>query len=414
MQKWQSILLIIITLIVFGVGFYTDQIKKNTISGYDESLVIESTKYAQSHDEHSDILSEESSVWAKTKFIIEIPKGNPDVATFHNHALLGKKFRQHLLQALSENKTVKEIIFSPFEDISTNEPSILQSLFSAQVNIEKPTQIILHVRGHSQKSSSLLAGLIVETYKNSILNESRNNPILPELIKQKSKILELEENQLTLSKNLQKEKGQSKNISIEEIAIKSELSQVTSEIDALIFILREIESIHLQKKDSKNYLSINSLASFGQVQEILSHIEQLSEMIINQSLDPVLEKEISKNLISLRESLNKELASGIDHIKDELKSTVYLISLRESLNKELASGIDHIKDELKSTVSRQKELHARLVDFEINKKDDLAFSPRLKLLKAHNLQLSLVKEQYEKMYLAWESSKEGIVFKKAK
>ena len=202
----------------------------------------------------------------------------------------------------------------------------------------------------------------------------------------KSKILELEENQLTLSKNLQKEKGQSKNISIEEIAIKSELSQVTSEIDALILILREIESIHLQKKDSKNYLSINSLASFGQVQEILSHIEQLSEMIINQSLDPVLEKEISKNLISLRESLNKELASGIDHIKDELKSTV----------------------------SRQKELHARLVDFEINKKDDLAFSPRLKLLKAHNLQLSLVKEQYEKMYLAWESSKEGIVFKKAK
>ena len=386
MQKWQSILLIIITLIVFGVGFYTDQIKKDTISGYDESLVIESTKYAQSHDEHSDILSEESSVWAKTKFIIEIPKGNPDVATFHNHALLGKKFRQHLLQALSENKTVKEIIFSPFDDIPTNEPSILQSLYSAQVNIKKPTQIILHVRGHSQKSSSLLADLIVETYKSSIFNESRNNPILPELIKQKSKILELEENQLTLSKNLQKEKGQSKNISIEEIAIKSELSQVTSEIDSLILILREIESIHLQKKDSKNYLSINSLASFGQVQEILSHIEQLSEMIINQSLDPVLENEISKNLTSLRESLNKELASGINHIKDELKSTV----------------------------SRQKELHARLVDFEINKKDDLTFSPRLKLLKAHNLQLSLVKEQYEKMYLAWESSKEGIDFKQAK
>ena len=72
--------------------------------------------------------------------------------------------------------------------------------------------------------------------------------------------------------------------------------KLTSEIDALILILREIERIHLQKKDSKNYLSINSLASFGQVQEILSHIEQLSEMLINQSLDPVLEKEISKTL----------------------------------------------------------------------------------------------------------------------
>ena len=386
MQKWQSILLIIITLIVFGVGFYTDQVKKDTISGYDESLVVESAKNAQSYDEHSDILSEESSVWAKTNFIIETPKGNPDSITLHHRALLGTKFRQHLLQALNENKTVKEIIFSPFDDIPANEPSILQSLYSIQVNIKKPSQIILHVRGHSQKSSALLAGLIIETYKSSIFNEPRDNPILPVLIEQKSRILELEENQLTLSRNLQKEKGQSANISIEEIAIKSELSQVTSEIDALMLILREIERIHLQKKDSKNYLSINSLASFGQVQEILSHIEQLSEMLINQSLDPVLEKEISKNLTSLRESLNKELASGINHIKEELKSSV----------------------------SRQKELHTRLVDFEINKKDELTFSPRLKLLKAHNLQLSLVKEQYEKMYLAWQSSKEGIVFKKTK
>ena len=44
MQKWQSILLIIITLIVFGAGFYTDQIKKDTIRGYDESLVLNPKK----------------------------------------------------------------------------------------------------------------------------------------------------------------------------------------------------------------------------------------------------------------------------------------------------------------------------------------------------------------------------------
>jgi hypothetical protein len=386
MQKWQSILLIIITLIVFGAGFYTDQIKKDTIGGYDESLIIESKKDIQSHEEHTDVFSEESSAWAKTNFIIEVQKGNTNGAAFHNQALLGKVFRQNLLKVLNENKTVKEIVFSPFDDIPTNKTSVLQSLYSARVNIKEPTQVILQVRGHSKKSSALLAGLIVETYKNSIFNESRSNPILPDLVEQQSKILKLEENQLTLSQNLQKEKGLSTNISIEEIAIKSELSQVSSEIDSLILILREIESIHLKKQNAKNYLSINALASFGQVQEILSHIEQLSEMVINQAVDPVLEKEISKNLISLRESLNQELATGIDHIKNELKSSV----------------------------SRQKELHARLVGFEIKNKDELTFSPRLKLLKAHNKELHLAKEQFEKMYIAWQNSMADIVFKKTK
>jgi hypothetical protein len=386
MQKWQSILLIIITLIVFGAGFYTDQIKKDTIGGYDESLIIESKKDIQSHEEHTDVFSEESSAWAKTIFIIEVQKGNTNGAAFHNQALLGKVFRQNLLKVLNENKTVKEIVFSPFDDIPTNKTSVLQSLYSARVNIKEPTQVILQVRGHSKKSSALLAGLIVETYKNSIFNESRSNPILPDLVEQQSKILKLEENQLTLSQNLQKEKGLSTNISIEEIAIKSELSQVSSEIDSLILILREIESIHLKKQNAKNYLSINALASFGQVQEILSHIEQLSEMVINQAVDPVLEKEISKNLISLRESLNQELATGIDHIKNELKSSV----------------------------SRQKELHARLVGFEIKNKDELTFSPRLKLLKAHNKELHLAKEQFEKMYIAWQNSMADIVFKKTK
>ena len=386
MQKWQSILLIIITLIVFGAGFYTDQIKKDTIGGYDESLIIESKKDIQSHEEHTDVFSEESSAWAKTNFIIEVQKGNTNGATFHHQALLGKVFRQNLLKVLNENKTVKEIVFSPFDDIPTNKTSVLQSLYSARVNIKEPTQVILQVRGHSKKSSALLASLIVETYKNSIFNESRSNPILPDLVEQQSKILKLEENQLTLSQNLQKEKGLSTNISIEEIAIKSELSQVSSEIDSLILILREIENIHLKKQNAKNYLSINALASFGQVQEILSHIEQLSEILINQSVDPVLEKEISKNLISLRESLNQELATGIDHIKNELKSSV----------------------------SRQKELHARLVGFEIKNKDELTFSPRLKLLKAHNKELHLAKEQFEKMYIAWQNSIADFVFKKTK
>ena len=38
MQPWQSVLLIIITLLVFGAGFYYDQIEKNTAIAYEESI----------------------------------------------------------------------------------------------------------------------------------------------------------------------------------------------------------------------------------------------------------------------------------------------------------------------------------------------------------------------------------------
>ena len=37
MQPWQSVLLILITLTVFGAGFYYDQIEKDTALAYEDS-----------------------------------------------------------------------------------------------------------------------------------------------------------------------------------------------------------------------------------------------------------------------------------------------------------------------------------------------------------------------------------------
>ena len=39
MQPWQSVLLIISTLIIFGAGFYYDKIEKNTAIAYEESIM---------------------------------------------------------------------------------------------------------------------------------------------------------------------------------------------------------------------------------------------------------------------------------------------------------------------------------------------------------------------------------------
>ena len=43
MEKWHSVTLIIITLVVFSAGIFYDQIKKNTLTGYDEAIAIKST-----------------------------------------------------------------------------------------------------------------------------------------------------------------------------------------------------------------------------------------------------------------------------------------------------------------------------------------------------------------------------------
>ena len=39
-------------------------------------------------------------------------------------------------------------------------------------------------------------------------------------------------------------------------------------------------------------------------------------MLVNQELEPILKKEVTKNLTKLEASLNQELAMGIEHIKE--------------------------------------------------------------------------------------------------
>ena len=319
MEKWHSVLLITITIIVFGAAFYYDQINKNTLVGYDESLIEEFSKTQKFEDK--EVLtspSEKNSAWAEKLYILELLSEKNSHIAFHKEAFLGEIFIKTLLLALEKNKTTKEIIFSPFEGLETNQNDILQSLFNLELAKNNPHQAYLKVRGHSLKAASLLGELIIKTYKLILSEEDFNNPILPKLIELKSKISILEDDQFKFSKNLSETERDPENISIEEIAIRSELAQVSSEIDALVLVLRKLK-IFITKKSSESYLTIHSLASYGRVEEILSHIDQLQRMITNQQLETVLKNEVTKNLKSLKESLNQELAQGIDKLKKILK-----------------------------------------------------------------------------------------------
>ncbi|MGY8714429.1 MAG: hypothetical protein ACKVJ1_11120, partial [Verrucomicrobiia bacterium] len=173
--------------------------------------------------------------------------------------------------------------------------------------------------------------------------------------------------------------------SIEEIALRSEMMQITNEINSHVAALKEIEKIHLSKKDPIEYLSIYSLANFGNVQELLNNIDQLKRMLVNEALEPILKKEVTKNLEKLATSLSQELAKGIELIK-ELSRTA---------------------------LKRKIELQKRLVSLEIKKNDIHSLHPSYKLFKSVKKQLDEKKATFSSEFEKWRQAKPGITFQKA-
>jgi len=391
MQPWQSVLLIIITLLVFGAGFYYDQIKKDNAIGYENSLITSSEQTITSSNTESILPKlqtsenlENSSAWAETSVIIKIPPNNAPLSYLHKEAIKGKIFLSIIVETLNKNPTAKDLIFSPFinEFFSEPESVILQSLYSIAQDTESPNQFLLIVRGHSAKASSLLTKVIIDTYKKELEQETTNNPLVPKLSKQRGKIKILEGNQLHLAKQIQEENENSSSQSIEEIAIRSELIQTTNEINVQVVALEEIEKIHVNRKDPVEYLTIPALASFGNVEEFLSNIDQLKKMLVDRILESILRKEVTKNINKLEASLSQELASGIDDIKVRSRTAL----------------------------KRKIELQKRLVDLEMKKNDIHSFHPRFQLLKSVKSQLDEKRSIFSVDFKKWQNVKQGVIF----
>ena len=377
MQPWQSVLLIIFTLIIFGAGFYYDQIKKNTAIAYEESIISSPKEIIAPIENNSSFVNKEfkeiqnSSAWAESNFIIEVPKKQSHLLALHREAIKGTPFLTSTVDALNQNPTAKELVFSPFLNDIFVEPEleIIRSLFSISPNSKFSNQFNVIVRGHTQKAAEILLNLIFENYKKVTKTENMEKPLLPDLLEQKAKILLLQENYLLLAKQIQEENEGSSVQSIEEIALNSELAQIKSELNSFVNALREIEKVHLDRSEYNKFLDIDILANFGNVKNFLDNIERLKRMSVNQKLEPILEKEVSKNLTSLEISLNQELAKGIEHIKDLSKS---------ALNKKL-------------------DLNKKLADLELKKNNIHSLHPKFKLLK-------LVKKELDEKQIIFSSN----------
>ena len=391
MHQWQSVLLILITLTVFGVGFYYDQIEKDSALAYENSLVVLQGQITGKNETNSSTPFlqesahlEKSNAWAETKIILEVLHKNSNLAHMHKEAIKGDTFIASLLETLDKNPTAKELIFSPFINDFFSEPesAILQSLYSIALEIKVTNQLLLTVRGHSNKASTLLTKAIIDTYKRDLGQESTDEPLMNKLLKQRKEIILLEQNQLQLAEQIQGENENSSSQSIEEIAIRSELIQTTNEINSYVAALLEIEKIHLTKKDPNEYLTINELSTFGSVEEFLTSIDRLHRMLVNQDLEPILKKEVTKNLTKLKASLNQELAKGIEHIKELSRATL----------------------------EQKIQLQKKLLDLEMMKNDIHSLHPRFKLLKSVKNQLDEKRAIFSADFQEWQNVKQGVIF----
>jgi transcriptional regulator of NAD metabolism len=392
MQPWQSVLLIISTLLIFGAGFYYDQIEKNTAIAYEESITSSPKQILVPIKNNSSFKNKEpkelqnSSAWAESNFIIEVPKKQAHLLALHKKAIKGTPFLNSTVDTLTQNPTAKELVFSPFLNDVFVEPEleIMRSLFSISQNPKIPNQLLVTVRGHTKKASEILLHMIFDNYQNLTQAETTEKPLLPNLLEQKAKILLLKENYLLLAKQIQEENEGSSVQSIEEIALNSELSQIKSELNTYVDALHEIEKIYIDGKGYGKFLNIYILANFGNVQGFLDNIEQLKRMLVNQKLESILEKEVTKNLASLEISLNQELVKGIEHVKNLSKTAL----------------------------SRKLELQKKLVDLELKKNNIHSLHPKFKLLKSVKSELDEKQIIFSSNYQKWTTAIKVLSLKK--
>ena len=393
MQPWQSVLLISITLIIFGAGLYYDKIKKNTAIAYEESLITSQSAIAENMELNDSMeiktsaILENSTAWAEKKVHLEVPKSNSHFSHLHKEAIKGDQFLVAIIKSLQDNPNAKKLIFSPFlnDVFIESEATILRSLYSIAQDVESPNILILSVRGHSVKASSLLTRVIIESYSKELKEETPHNPLLPKLVKQRREISMLEQSQLQLAKQIQEENENSPGQSIEEIALLAELSQVKNEINSGVSAMKKIENIHLAQKDPSEYLTIKMLADFGNVQDFFSNIVQLKKLLVKQELEPVLKNEVNKNLYKLEASLAQEIARGIDHIKRTSR-----ISL-----------------------DRKIELQKILVDLEMKKNDIHSLHPRFRVLRSVKKQLDEKNAIFSSEFKKWQMAKQNLVIRKS-
>ena len=377
MQAWHCVAIIAVSILLFIYGTFRNEIEDRVYEQEVNQVVNkaqESLKKKNIATEKPELL--DSHAWAKYEIILKCE--NSEKAQLHLETIKGASFLKFFLSQVRGSKTASELIFSPFksEFFSEDEYSILQSLFSAHATLDDDKVIQITCRGHSSKSTKLLATLILDSYKTARQQEDSSKPLASSLLMQYDEIQALEAQISSLKDEISTEDQTSTSINVEDIALRSELKMLEQELAHYKKILLQIDTLFKAGKPTQEYLSIESITQFGMIEELINTIDQLQRMLVNQDLNDVVSLEVKKNIETNRLLLKNEVANAIEELK-----------------------VKTIK-----ALERKKVLSNRLVDLQKEGSLQNGGQPKLTLLKQLEDKLQKQLPQYQKSFTEWKQS----------
>jgi len=187
------------------------------------------------------------------------------------------------------------------------------------------------------KTSLFLTKAIMESYRKAILEDSLENPLITRFQKYREKIAQLQKERQSLLEQVQRNSADDENSNIEEIALLSELHEISSDLGSLNETLKSIESIHQNDKNPLMLLEVERIAKEDKIRELTRTIDDLRLIHANERSNEFIFKEVTRNLKATERKLIGEIALVIEGIKLEASSGLArkitleerLITLRE-------------------------------------------------------------------------------------
>ncbi len=390
MQAWHCITIILITVALFIYGTFRNEVERHVYEQEVETFVSEEGKSDQplkKKDPDSNTAEARSSAfmdspaWAEYEILLNCE--SEDMAFLHAQSLKGKEFLEFVTNKILESKTATELIFSPFRSdfFIENEKGILRSLYSAHTQLEDESIVLVVCRGHSARSSRLLATLLMDTYRLALQKETADMPLAEKLQARAKEILELKERTEKLKEGLSEEKFADEKLNVEAIAIRSEIEMLDQEFDYYKKQLLQVEEMFNEGKKPSEFLAVDGFADFGSIKEVKGAIDNLEAILRQGSLDPLVAEEVRKN------------------VKDN----------QILLENEIAGAIQDLKEKSISGMQRKKILSNRLID--LQKKEDLKNGPARKYQVLSELEIEMERKasEYAALYTAWKKNRFSVV-----
>ena len=364
MQAWHCIAIITISVILFIYGIFRNEIEDyvyeqevqkvmETVNTSPEQKNIE----VQTEEEILEKSIGDSPAWAEFEIILKCQ--SLEMAALHAQALKGNTFLSFFHNQIQSSATASDLIFSPFksEFFVENEKGILRSLFSAHTTFEDDHLVKITCRGHSAKSSKLLATLILDSYELALVQERVEQPLPGSLLAQSDQINKANAQISKLKEQLSQESHGDKRLNVEAIALKSEIQMLDQELESNKNTLLQIDKLFREGKPVSDYLKVADFSSFGALRELNNSISELRNMLQDSPLEKAVQVEIERNIQANQLLLENEIALAIEEVKSTLSKGIVRRKILSSRIVDLhKAGIQNTNGNVKYKLLKELEM----------------------------------------------------------